>query len=687
MSVGTPGSVHTPGVPFNNLDIQKSISEIFDLERDPRVPFGLVQGYQENEQTGSDEIADNFTTKIEYLTHILPILTHLWLSGSEHLDLAAEKLADASRETRWRIPIGESGVLDFFLSILPHCDDRRLLKLQILRLIGNACADVDNNRAQILSCNVFPSIIRDLKDHFLSSFAVVVIYNMCCDFEPAQREASKQHLTREVIEYISAGDYNHVAAFLDHCCELLGFMATQETEIEQAPSSTSLSLLNFVAGLDISNKLEEFSKLLDIAALYLRHIRFRKALIEHGGMTIALNLVTKTYMSLEKSKSITRQSHDAFPPKAIDRAMASLLTLGQQILEASSLPEFSIALYPLDSQIGATLVHLLSSSRVLFQNYACVLLGNLARSDEVSEELVHTYQIHNPLNTILRTTDDAKILFAALSLLNNLCLSPRNKIELGNSGLLEFLPTLWSLAEKAAIQHASIRLTRSLLVGNWDNVRRFYRRLSRDKDSPAHMRSNMSLLLATFDRTDNETTKNEISRLITAFCRVGSQRIPNDYQKLEQNKRKFYYMHPEIKRPLIFMITQQKSAIVRSEGWFTLALLAGTTEGAECIFGVLSEDGGMQALIETIEGKRIVDGQPTTPGGPQWIDQFMGEGWDWGRSPQTMMSSEDTQAIRMANIDRKNARAILRVLIDSGLGAEDSMQLSVYEDLLSSGSP
>jgi hypothetical protein len=404
-------------------------------------------------------------------------------------------------------------------------------------------------------------------------------------------------------------------------------------------------------------------------------------------MTTALVLMTKTHMSLERPKSITRQPYEASPQDAIDRAMTSLLAFGQQILELSSLPEFSIALYPLDSQFGASLVHLLLSSRVVFQNYACVLLGNLARSDKVSEELVHTYQIHKPLITILKTTDDAKILFAALSLLNNLCLSPRNKVELGDTGLLEFLPTLWSLAEKVAIQHASIRLTRSLLVGNWDNVRRFYRRLSRDKDSPAHLRSNMSLLLATFNRTDNETTKVEISRLITAFCRVGSQRMPEDSQKLEQNKRKFYFMHPEIRMPLVFMITQQKSAIVRSEGWFTLALLAGTAEGAECVFEVLAEDGGMQALMETIKGKRFLDGQPTTPGVPQWIDQFMGEGWDWGNSAQAMTPSEDAQAIRMANIDRKNARAILRVLINSGLDAVDSLQLSVYEDLLNIGSP
>ena len=44
---------------------------------------------------------------------------------------------------RWRVPIGESGMLDFYLGILPLSgDDKRNLKLQTMRLIGNACADV-----------------------------------------------------------------------------------------------------------------------------------------------------------------------------------------------------------------------------------------------------------------------------------------------------------------------------------------------------------------------------------------------------------------------------------------------------------------------------------------------------------------------------------------------------------------
>lgn len=41
----------------------------------------------------------------------------------------------------WRIPIGDSGLLDFFLGVLSVDGLRQALKIHVLRLIGNSCAD------------------------------------------------------------------------------------------------------------------------------------------------------------------------------------------------------------------------------------------------------------------------------------------------------------------------------------------------------------------------------------------------------------------------------------------------------------------------------------------------------------------------------------------------------------------
>jgi hypothetical protein len=41
---------------------------------------------------------------------------------------------------KWRVPMGDSGILKFFLQFLSTALESKL-RIQILRLIGNSCAD------------------------------------------------------------------------------------------------------------------------------------------------------------------------------------------------------------------------------------------------------------------------------------------------------------------------------------------------------------------------------------------------------------------------------------------------------------------------------------------------------------------------------------------------------------------
>lgn len=112
--------------------------------------------------------------RIAHLRAILLEAHNAWVSGSEELDQIAEKLGDGSRhgesifdhiafltdprdlylmflrfhdpltslsKALWRSPIGASGILNFFLGILPTPGLRPLLRSHALRLIGNSCAD------------------------------------------------------------------------------------------------------------------------------------------------------------------------------------------------------------------------------------------------------------------------------------------------------------------------------------------------------------------------------------------------------------------------------------------------------------------------------------------------------------------------------------------------------------------
>jgi hypothetical protein len=52
--------------------------------------------------------------------------------------------ADPLFAAKWRLPMGESGILNSFLAILASGGVQQPLMIHVLRLIGNSCADTGN---------------------------------------------------------------------------------------------------------------------------------------------------------------------------------------------------------------------------------------------------------------------------------------------------------------------------------------------------------------------------------------------------------------------------------------------------------------------------------------------------------------------------------------------------------------
>lgn len=107
------------------------------------------------EEIGEVDQADQ-QRRTEKLKSITLSLDRLWWAGQDQLAKAAEMLADGSRDSRWRIPYGTSGLLDAFLIIVGSPDIITLLRIHALRLIGNSCADTGKK----ISSNLHWTILR-----------------------------------------------------------------------------------------------------------------------------------------------------------------------------------------------------------------------------------------------------------------------------------------------------------------------------------------------------------------------------------------------------------------------------------------------------------------------------------------------------------------------------------------------
>jgi hypothetical protein len=379
---------------------------------------------------------------------------------------------------------------------------------------------------------------------------------------------------------------------------------------------------------------------------------------------------TTAQMSLAMSES-TPDQDDA------KRLSIMRSSMNQVLSDISALPEFA-ATFPILSPFSSTLRRCLSSPQIQLQVMACIMLGNIARSDSACEEFVHTCQIHKPLIAILTEANDSQILYAALGFLKNLALPIRNKQMLGDADLITILPRLWNMTALPQIQYSSISLARQLLNHTFENVRRICRHLSEDKDSPAYERTRLSILIALFQKTDAEPIKMEIARLLTAICRVFTSPSQN-ITGVERRRKQFFDYHPDVGRPLSFMVSQKKWPVVRSEGWFVMALMARTPEGAIVISDILHDVQVFQPLVELLTGKSFVKDESTSP-----ADTPMDEGNQLeGISPEASITSSKEQ--EMQRIDRENALVLVSEVLRHCGPEMAAIRRSVFEDLLKGG--
>ncbi|OBT44781.1 hypothetical protein VE00_05324 [Pseudogymnoascus sp. WSF 3629] len=617
-----------------------------------------------------------------------------WQAGNQQ-DQEPDALMDAVlrlfslHENRWRIPMGNSGLLDAFLMIVATEGIQNSLMIHILRLIGNTCADTDENRARVVSRGSLQAIIALLKDKSLVPFVVPVLFNICFDYEPAQKQASEFNLSKALVQFISGPDFEEHRPFLGYACKLLDMVVVQPNEPSLAPENTVEVLLNLAVSGKSPLDLEDFISVVSSATKYLQHARFQVALCNSMALYAALRLVLLSYTRLEDS-----MGEAAAPDEEDTKRLAVWRTEMNQVLsDISALPEFA-ARCPVNSTMSSYLRKWLSSPQLQLQVCACIMLGNLARSDEVCEEFVQKSRIHKPLMDILTTATDSEVLYAAVGFLKNLALPARNKVELGNADLIEILPRLWAMDTLPQIQYSAISLARQLLIGNFANVLRISAPLSADPDSPANEKSRLSVLISIFSRSDAEPVRMEIARALAAVCRVLAARTPapgTDVVALQTRRRELFERHRDIGTPLSFLVSQTKWPVVRSEGWFVLALLARTEEGVQCVADIMHDIDVFTPLMDLMTGKTFIERMsspitsPTEATSSLLAELMAAKDDGGGAAAGGAATVGTTKEAEMARIDRENALVLVSELLRRRGSTMAFMRRIAFEELLQDG--
>ncbi|KAK2051270.1 GTP binding protein [Colletotrichum caudatum] len=663
------------------------------------------------------------THKTTLLGDVLYRAQKLWDAGSEDIDAVAEKLGDGSRDASWRLPLGDSGVLDFFLSIIVSSSHnlRPALQRHMLRLVGNSCADTDENRERVVASKALPVIISFLADDDAAlPFAVPVLYNVLVDYEPAQAQASASSLTTHLVNLLTStrlADAPHLVGII---AKILALLATHETEAALAPPQTPVVLLTLA--LTPTTDAEDFVALTTVALAYLTQGPVQAALVTAGAVPVLL----AAFYHLQTQLDAVEVDDDD--------AAAQLRALPQsfvQVLADISYADAFAARHPLGDPVLDTLQSWLSLPNPHLRAAACLCLGNVARSDEASFALVRDRAVHLPVVGLLRDATDSLLLHSALSFLKNLAIPSQNKPVLGDAGLLDpdLLPRVWSLDVNPQVQFAAISLTRLLLVNTPANVRRLCAPLSPDPLSPAHGTTHLHRLLDIFSRTDAEHTRTEAARAAAAVCRVlhtatippkplspaavaeaaaeeghdGSSSSSSSRSAPHRRREKFYRQHADLNRALAFLVTQTRFPVLRSEAWFVFALMCRSRDGADVVIRALEVAGAFEALTQAITGRpapsgeddgddddddaqagagaKAIEGAPATAvvsGGGSASSVVEGLGLE----PQ---QADPSQAAGMKKVDRENGLVMVSELVKNHADELPTSRRAAFEEMLKEG--
>ena len=535
--------------------------------------------------------------------------------------------------------------------LIPVCPNTSQCLLTILT------SSEDENRARVVAKDSIKSIIALLKDQTLVPFSIPVLFNICFDYAPAQKQASEFGLSTALIELASSPNFEEYMPFLGYACRLLGMIATQDGEASRAPEET-VSVL-FALAEFATEDVEDFISLVSTASKYLKDARSQHAMCHLDSMQRALD-VLKLSCELEDV--------DEEDAKTLSSLRDEINTTFSDI---SDLPQFTTICVP-QSPIFQTLKKWLSSPHQHLQVCGAIMLGNLARSDAACLSFINETAIHKPLITIVSKSNSSQTLYAALGFLKNLALPASNKASLGEAGLIEILPRLWAMDSLPQIQYSAVSLARQLMIGNPQNVARIIAPLSSDVDSPASEKSRLSVLVSLFSRTDTEPVKMEISRLLCAVARVLSVQD-------SAAKASFFSKHQDISKPLSFMATQRKWPAIRSEGWFILAMLARSEESVGVVDDVL-RDPEVYALLSAVLTPNTGDEEtPISPVG-ETANMLSGMMVTKPTEPKPRQQGEE-----MKWVDRENALVLVSEVLRHRGGQMDGLRKTAFENLIGTG--
>lgn len=334
---------------------------------------------------------------------------------------------------------------------------------------------------------------------------------------------------------------------------------------------------------------EHFCSLANTTVNLLRSEKFRQ-------LCIASRHVHNVFTLLEKSYFIVRD--DADLPKLVPSDEANLqvsrLGLMQALSDLSSDSAFPPR-YPPNSDFVKRLRARMdenASWKTLLPAAACMILGNLVRSDDTSIQMVQELHLTDDILKLKISAEVPEVTFASLGLVKHLAIPSINKKALADSKLLEMLCGI--IVGDKGPQNLVLVLATSvvrllIMAETASRVLEALKIQTSDLSSVESSRTSLETLL-TADSREPEAQKIERARLIAQLVRSLANASNNRIREL-------YDDYPSMCQAL-WVLTQQKENVpLQLEGWFAIALMSTIPEGLEDVVRYIEKGSLLPELV------------------------------------------------------------------------------------------
>ncbi|KAF3049746.1 hypothetical protein E8E11_004561 [Didymella keratinophila] len=542
---------------------------------------------------------------------------------SESVGEALQLLGTAvGTQKAWQEPFRETGLLDYVLQNLGDVSIPLALRKQYLRVIGNCVADNDINRE--VATKDISKLVDCLPSDDLTPIALAVLFNLCNDFDPAKAAAAVIRLDFTLSGYLAG--HRIPDAALDYATELLTW-TTEKLTATQFNDDVSLDTFSDLIKVTLDYDEDHYHEYVAILVHYLQDPEFqaKAATPELLGDLITLILDFESRLTADEVEAVFEElaiskSTEQTIPDSTNVILAAQL-IGN--VSAISATDTFAQRFNVRSQVIETIRAKLNASPSPSTICACVMLGNLAMSDEVCTDMVRIMELHLPLANILSSSSKPALVYAAAGFMRHLTFPEVNRAPLADAGLLQICTALLRQTD-AAVRGEAAAIIGKLLTSNLHNIVKVVcEKIGETVVPDAHpvvgveassestvLHQLVDQALAPAGPLPSTAMKNptiELSRSIVTILRfLGRPSAEDNVDAIREQMLEV----PLIARPLAKLVRQRFYADARSEGLLGLGLIAQTLHGAQLVLEEIREDAGLlDAIKEFAEGKDSGAGQ------------------------------------------------------------------------------